>query len=110
MFTIMQDDCSGCRKTKPTTCTLTTIERHDIRDTRATYFQDGVCSGWKTSIGNCNDKCSTDRFPNASCLNKPYENQIYDMFLKSQIETALEHWPRTTSFSLSDEGLKPPPK
>ena len=68
-----------------------------------------VCSRWKTSIGNCNDKCSTDRFPNASCLNKPYENQIYDMFLKSQIETALEHWPRTTSFSLSDEGLKPPP-
>ena len=31
-----------------------------------------------TSIANCNDKCTTDMFPNASCLKKPYENKTHD--------------------------------
>ena len=84
----MPDHMNGRRKTKPKTRTLATTVWHNIRDTHATDFQDCVCSRWKTSIGNCNDKCSTDRFPNASCLKKPDENKIhYTPFSQSKLHS-----------------------
>ena len=52
-----------------------------------------VCNRWKTSIGNCNDEYSTDVFPNASCLKKPYENKTttHPAVNRNYTETVASH-------------------